>query len=227
MKRIILFFAVMLAAAVATSCADVENNPATLPQDLIRRGVDTVTRFNELPELKGFKKYLSDARAVVILPTVVKLGFIGAAEVGHGMLLVRNADGWSYPAFYTLGAGSFGLQIGIQDTEIIMVIRSEKALQAIIEHQGKLGADAGVSVGMFGIGAEAATTTNLNADVLAFANAKLGLFGGVSLEGSVLTRRKDLNEAYYGPGASPRSIVEERRHANPKADPLREALDKK
>ncbi|OHC76560.1 MAG: hypothetical protein A3G18_13430 [Rhodospirillales bacterium RIFCSPLOWO2_12_FULL_58_28] len=225
MKRIIPLFAVLIAAAGLMSCADINNDPAILPQDLIKRGVETVTRFNELPELRGFSKHLPGAAAVVILPTVVKAGFIGAAEVGHGMLLAHKSDGsWSHPVFYTLAAGSFGLQIGIQDTEVIMIVRSEKALQSIIEHQGKLGADAGITVGLFGAGVEAATTTNVNADILAFANAKIGLFGGFSLEGSVLTRRNDLNEAYYGVGALPRSIIEGLNYANPKADPLREAL---
>ena len=104
------------------------------------------------------------------------------------------------------------------------MVRNDIALEAILEHQGKFGADAGITVGLFGVGMEAATTTNLNADVLAFAHSKVGLFGGVSLEGAVLARRNDLNEAFYGQGATPREIVQGHRFFNPQADPLREAL---
>lgn len=214
-----------VAALVLASCADIKGDPQTLPQDLINRATETIDRFKTLPELAAIKKYIARARAVVVLPSVVKAGFLGAAEGGHGMLLVRDAGGrWSYPAFYTLGAVSFGFQAGIQDTEIVLVLRSEKALQAVLEHQGKFGADTGVTVGFMGLGLEASTTANLGADVLAFAHSKLGLYGGVSLEGAALVRRKDFNEAFYGPGATPRAIVLEGKFANPLADGLRAAL---
>ena len=127
-------------------------------------------------------------------------------------------------AFYTLAGASFGLQIGLQDTEIVLVLRSEKALNAILEHQAKLGADAGITVGVVGMGVEASTTTALGPDVLAFANSILGLYGGASLEGAVLVRRTDLNEAFYAPGAVARAIVFENKYTNPKAEPLRTAL---
>lgn len=217
-----LLFAAVLALG---ACADIEGDPQTLPQDLIRRATETVERFKTLPELAAISKHIAGARGVVVLPTVVKAGFIGAAEAGHGMLLVQDSGGqWSYPAFYTLGAASFGFQAGIQDTEVILVLRSEKALQAVIDQQGKFGADTGITVGFMGLGVEASTTANLGADVLAFAHSKLGLYGGVSLEGAALVRRKDFNEAYYGVGATPRAIVFEGTFTNPGADGLRAAL---
>ena len=214
-----------VAALALGSCADIKGDPQTLPQDLIKRATETIERFKTLPSLAGIKKYIAGARAVVVLPTVVKAGFIGAAEVGHGMLLVRDEGGmWSYPAFYTLGAASFGFQAGIQDTEIVLVLRSEKALRAILDQQGKFGVDTGITVGVMGLGVEASTTANLGADVLAFAHSKIGLYGGVSLEGAALVRRKDFNEAYYGPGATPSAIVIEGKFSNPLADGLRAAL---
>lgn len=217
-----LLFAAVLALG---ACADIEGDPQTLPQDLIHRATETVERFKTLPELAAISEHIAGARGVVVLPTVVKAGFIGAAEAGHGMLLVRDEGGrWSYPAFYTLGAASFGFQAGIQDTEVILVLRSEKALLAILDQQGKFGADTGITVGVMGLGVEASTTANLGADVLAFAHSKLGLYGGVSLEGAALVRRKDFNEAYYGPGATPKAIVLEGTFTNPEADGLRAAL---
>ena len=124
-----------------------------------------------------------------------------------------------------MGAGSFGLQIGGQASEVILVLRNRKAVEAVIEHQGKLGGDLEVTVGTIGAGVEGATTTNLGADILVFAKSA-GVFGGGSVEGAILAKRTDWNEAFYGPGANPRAIVLEGRFANPKADPLRAALGK-
>ena len=219
--------AALMAVAALTlgACADIGADPQTLPQDLIKRATETVDRFKTLPSLAAIKEHMSRARGVVVLPSVVKAGFLGAAEGGHGMLLVRDASGrWSHPAFYTLGAASFGFQAGIQDTEVVLVLRTRKALDSVLDHQGKLGADTGVTVGLMGLGLEASTTTNMGADVLAFSHSKIGIYGGISLEGAVLIRRKDFNEAFYGPGATPRAIVIEGTFSDPRADGLRAAL---
>jgi lipid-binding SYLF domain-containing protein len=223
------FFVISLFTAVMiSSCAELRRDKVGVANGVVEEAAFTVERFKTLPELSSFSGYVSDAKALVVLPSVIKAGFIGGGEGGNGVLLVKNAAGaWSPPAFYTLGAASFGLQIGIQDTEVILVIRSEEALQAILEHQGKLGADAGITVGIIGVGMEASTTTNLGPDVLAFANATLGAYGGASFEGAVLARRNDLNEAFYGPGADPKTILFQRTYANPKADTLKAALGAK
>ena len=147
------------------------------------------------------------------------------AEGGSGVLIARRADGsWGYPAFYTLGAASIGIQFGIQDTETVLVIRNDGALRSIIKNQGKFGADLGVTAGFYGAGMEASTTTNLRLDVLAFTNSKVGVFGGASLEGAVLARRWDMNEAFYAKGATPEKIVLEGLYKNTQADRLRSAL---
>ena len=216
---------VLIGAFWLSSCAEFRQDPVTVARNLVNRATETVERFKDFPELKEFARHIPGAKAVVVLPTVIKAGFFVGAEAGNGILIARAGDGkWGYPAFYTLGAASFGIQAGLQDTEIVLVIRSDKAIRAILDHQGKLGADAGLTIGLFGLGVEASTTANLDADVLAFANSKLGVFGGASLEGAVLARRKDLNEAFYGAGATPNAIVLENKHSNGKADPLRAVL---
>ncbi len=225
MKRITVLGAVLAAAVGLSSCADFRQEPPTVAGNLVGYAADTVERFKTLPQMADFKQEIVNARAVVVLPTVLKAGYFLGGEGGNGVLIVRGADGmWSHPAFYTLGGASFGLQFGVQDTEIILVLRSDRALKAILEHQAKLGADAGITVGMVGMGVEASTTTALGPDVLAFANSIIGLYGGASLEGAVLVRRTDLNEAFYAPGATPRAIVFENKYTNPKAEALRAAL---
>ena len=207
------------------ACQELRETPAEGTDRLLGWSTITVENFSRLPQLKDFVKFLPEAHAVLILPAVVKAGFFFGAEGGSGVLIARQTGGgWGYPAFYTLAAGSFGFQFGLQDTETILIIRNAGALGSIIQNQGKFGADLGITVGLYGAGLEASTTTNLGADILAFTNAKVGAFAGASLEGAALVRRRDLNEAFYGAGATPEAIIFDGRFKNPKADRLRSVL---
>jgi lipid-binding SYLF domain-containing protein len=223
-KTVIRLFALAFVVALA-ACGQMRRPLPDQAQAIVNSAADTIERFKTDPNMKDFYTHVPGARALVVLPHVYKAGFIGAAEGGNGVLIAKGGQGgWGAPAFYTLAAGSVGFQIGIQDVEMVLVIRSEKALQSVLKHQAKFGADAGITVGVFGAGMEAATTTNVGPDVLVFARSRLGLFAGVSLEGAGLVRRADLNEAAYGAGATPQAIVLEGRYAYPAADRLRATL---
>jgi lipid-binding SYLF domain-containing protein len=175
---------------------------------------------DELPELKG---YVRRARGLLIIPELVKGGFIVGAEAGSGVFMVRGGDGsWSAPAFYTLAAGSIGLQLGGQVSEVVFTVMNQGAVEALLRSEIKLGADLSITLGPIGKGLEASTTTNLSADIFAFSKA-VGAFGGGALEGAKLFTRAKLNQEYYGPGATPRAIVIERSFFNPQADTLRRA----
>ncbi|NQU55682.1 MAG: lipid-binding SYLF domain-containing protein [Rhodospirillales bacterium] len=225
MKKTALFATLLAFVVGLTGCAEMRRDENATAVDLVNQATETVQRFKGMPDLKIFAEYMPSARGIVVLPSVIKGGFMLGGEGGNGVLLVKTDDGsWSHPAFYILGAASFGLQMGLQDTEIVLVLRSDNAVQAVLDHQGKLGADAGITIGTIGQGAEISTTTNIGVDVLAFANSKIGLFGGAALEGAVLARRVDLNEAYYGRGATPRGILYQGLSQNPQADGLRAAL---
>jgi lipid-binding SYLF domain-containing protein len=183
--------------------------------------IETLKRRDDIPE---FKKMLKRAHGIMIFPALYKAGFIVGAEGGNGVMLSRDAAGnWGYPAFYTLAAGSFGFQAGGQRARAAFIVRSAGAVKAIIDHQGKLGANAGISVGHVGAGIEGSVTTNLALDVVAFSDV-MGLFGGVSLEGAAMIRRNDYNDQYYGRGATPESILLAHAHRNPQADALRASL---
>ncbi|HSR71739.1 MAG TPA: lipid-binding SYLF domain-containing protein, partial [Kiloniellales bacterium] len=151
-------------------------------------------------------------------------GFIVGAEGGSGVLLVRGSDGsWSPPAFYTLAAGSIGLQIGGQVSEVVFTLMNDGAVNAMLKNEVKLGADASVAIGPIGAGVEASTTTNLREDIIAFSRA-VGLFAGGAFEGAKLISRENWNAEYYGAAASPKAIVVDRKFFNPQADKLRQAL---
>jgi len=217
----------LLAILMLSGCAEIGRTTTEAARETVVQAKGTLDRIKANKELDSFafNRELANARGVVILPSVVKAGFIGAAEGGNGVLLARGADGtWSDPAFYTLASGSFGLQIGVQGVEMIMILRNDKAVRAVMEYQGKFGADAGLTVGVTGFGVEGSTTTNLGADVLVYAYSFAGAYGGISLEGAALVRRNDLNAGYYGEGATPQAIVVDRAFSNPQAAGLKAAL---
>ena len=225
MKKYPFFTALLVIVFGLSACAEMHRDKRSTANDLVNQATETVQRFKSMPDLKKFANYMPDARGIVVLPSVIKGGFMLGGEGGNGVLLAKTDNGsWSSPAFYALGAASFGIQMGLQDTEIILVLRSDEAVTAILEHQGKLGADAGLTLGTIGKGVEISTTANIGVDILAFANSKIGLFGGAALEGAVLVRRVDLNEAYYGQGTTPRGILYQGQGQNPQANGLRAAL---
>jgi len=198
----------LFAAVLLTGCATASTPKVDIARELIGDAIETLYQFRTHKDLRVHAKYLKDAAAVVIMPDVVKAGWLFAAEGGNGVLLKRLPEGgWSDPSFHTLAAASFGLQIGVQDTSVVLIIRTEKALNAVLKHQGKIGADIGATAAYVGAGMEAATTSNLGADILAFATPVLGAYIGGSLEGSVLVVRRDYNQAVYGAGATPDAIL--------------------
>ena len=219
MKKIIIFIFFFI-----TSCGSYV--PIT-PQgsfklvDEASKTIDRLIRHEDLPSLK---KYLSKAAGVAIFPATYKAGFIFGAEGGNGLVIARDTHGnWGYPAFYTLAGGSWGIQFGGQRAGVVLILRSRKAVEAVLKHQGKAGADFSVAVGSIGAGLEGSTTTNLAGDIVAFSDAK-GLFGGFSLEGTAIVRRNDLNREYYGTDVTPASILIEHARQNAHADSLRDAL---
>lgn len=197
---------------------------ASPSEELVAKSRFTIERLLSDPEFFNLKRYIEQSRGVLIIPELVKGGFIVGGEGGSGVLMVRGSDGtWSSPAFYTLAAGSIGLQIGGQVSEVVFTLMNDGAVNSMLGDEFKLGADASVAVGPIGAGLEASTTTNFNRDVYAFSKS-VGLFGGGALEGAKIFERTEWNEAYYGKGATPKAIVFERRFSNPDADRLRASL---
>jgi len=193
-------------------------------QSLVDQSLSTARKVLSGKDYPDTLKLMPKARAVLIIPELVQGGFIIGAAGGRGVLLTRTAPGnWSYPAFYGMGSGSVGLQVGGKVSEIVFIILTDKGLQAILEHKFKFGAEAGVTMVAVGAGIEGASTAALGTDIVAFASSN-GLFAGASLEGSYIDADNDWNALYYGAGANGRAIVADKRFSNPGADPLRQFL---
>jgi lipid-binding SYLF domain-containing protein len=194
-------------------------------QALVDRATLTVNDvFGDGNDRLNAARLLRRARAVLVCPRIFKAGFIVGGEGGGCVLVGRDAAGsWSSPAFYSIGSGSFGLQAGIQDLQIVMLIMNDRALTAVLDNQLKFGADASLAVATLGGSVEASTTAAVGADILAFARAR-GLYAGLTLEGSLLAARSEWNRSYYRQDVSPRQIAVGMQAHNPGADPLRAAL---
>ena len=170
------------------------------------------------------QRMLRRARAVVICPRIFRAGFFFGGEGGNCVLVARDAAGsWSSPAFYVLGAGSFGLQVGVQDLQIMMLVMNDRALNALLDSQLKLGADASIAVATLGGSVSGATTLAVGADILAFGQAR-GLYAGLTLEGAALSSRSEWNRSFYGREIGARDIVVAMAAHNPGSDPLRAVL---
>jgi lipid-binding SYLF domain-containing protein len=189
-------------------------------RETVDKARQTIEDFKADPDMGWFRDNLPDAKAVMVVPVLIKAGFIFGGSGGHGVVLWRDdASGrWSYPSFTFMGSVTFGLQIGGEAAQVVLMIRSDRGRRALLAREFKLGGDVSVAAGPTGAGAQIAT-----ADVLAFSRTK-GLFGGLTVEGAVIEPKKKWNEAYYGQAVSPEQVLIEQRVGNPQADPLRQAI---
>jgi lipid-binding SYLF domain-containing protein len=189
---------------------------------LLRHATATVDDLKHDSMFGDARRALREARAVLIVPSLVKGGFIFGGEGGDGVLLARNGNRFSSPAFYTLASGSFGLQIGLEQAQLVMFIMSDKALRAVERSKFKIGAGAGLTIITIGAAGEAATSGNFQGDIVLWARAK-GAYGGITLNGSVVAPDSDSNRDFYGHKADVKDILANR-VSNPGADELRAAL---
>ena len=186
----------------------------------------TLDSFMNDSNMGAFRDLLKDAKGVLIVPQMLKGAFVVGASGGNGVLLVRDekTGRWTGPAFYTLGGGSFGLQIGGEASEVILLAMTDRGINSLLANSFKLGADAGLAAGPVGVGVSAGTA-NLSADILSFSRSK-GLYGGISLEGAVVAVRGDWNDAYYGRNVSPADILVRHEVTNPHSVALISDLSK-
>jgi len=196
-------------------------------QQLVERARLTVESFAADETVgKPVRNLIKKAKGVYIAPDVLRGAFIVGASGGSGVLLVRGDKGqWNGPAFYTIGEASFGLQAGVDKSEVVLLIMSDRGVSSMLASSVKLGGDVSVAAGPVGVGATA-ETANVSADILSFARAK-GLYAGASLEGAVMAKREGLNEAYYNKNdITPTEILIKGMAANKQAEPLKTEVNK-
>jgi len=164
----------------------------------VRDSADVLAEVMKIPEKGIPPALLRDAKAVVIIPDMIKGAFIVGGRHGTGVLVVKKRDGsWADPLFVRVSGPSFGWQVGGKSTDLIMVFKTERDVEALMKRKFTLGADASVAAGPVGRTGEAATDVMLKSSILAYSRSR-GLFAGASLEGAALMVSKDANASYYG-----------------------------
>jgi lipid-binding SYLF domain-containing protein len=152
------------------------------------------------------EEVLEHARCVAVIPHMVKGGFVFGAKGGKGVATCRTADGWSAPAFITISGGSWGLQIGVEAVDVVLIIQNEKGVQRLLSSNFQIGADASAAAGPVGRHAEAGTDWKMDTEILTYSRAK-GVFAGLTLEGASLRQDNDSREAIYGGNVTTRALL--------------------
>lgn len=153
------------------------------------------------------EEVLEHAKCVAVVPSLLKGGFVLGAENGRGVTTCRTAHGWSAPAFFVLTGGSFGLQIGVEGVDLVMIIQNDDGMKRLIGSGFELGTDASAAAGPVGRHASADTDWKLNTEILTYSRAR-GAFAGVTLNGASIRRDDDSTVAIYGRGVSTARILQ-------------------
>jgi lipid-binding SYLF domain-containing protein len=201
--RLALFCIILLLLSSAPVCA------ADDPVQTVRDARTVLLEIVKIPEQGIPPSLLHRAHALAVIPNMIKAGFIVGGRYGRGLLLVRQPGGdWSAPVFIELVGGSLGWQIGAQESDVILVFKTEQSVAGVFQAKITLGAAAGVAAGPVGRQVEGATDLQLKAEIYSYSRSR-GLFAGVSLEGASLGIDGEANEDYYQRlGITPHMILE-------------------
>lgn len=175
----------------------------------------TLANFVRDPDMTWFREHVGSAKAVLISPQIVQAGFIVGGSGGSAVLISRDGETWAGPAFYRIAAGSVGLQAGAQTSEMVALIMSEKGVNSLLSTSFRLGGDVSVAAGPVGAG----TGAPINADMVVYTRSK-GLYGGLNLDGTVISVDDGRNHAYYGRAATPVDILVSHSVSNPHGQSL-------
>ncbi len=201
LRRLLLAALVLLLPAMS---AHAEDPPLVRAQNAVR----VLNEIMEAPDKSIPSDLLKEAHAIAVIPDMIKAGFIFGGRRGEGLISVKGPDGtWSNPSFVSLTGGSVGFQAGVSSTDVILVFRTQRGVDSIVNGKFTLGADAAAAAGPVGRTATASTDSQFKAEIYSYSRSR-GLFAGVALDGSALRIDYDANEAIYGKGITPRRIFE-------------------
>lgn len=188
---------ISLVALTAICLKSVPVEAASKEVAKINDSIEVLEQIMSIPEKGIPPALLKNAQGIAIIPGVIKVGFIIGGRHGTGIVVVREEEGWSNPAFVSITGGSVGWQIGAESTDVILVFKSRKGVDSMIKSKFTLGADAAVAAGPVGRQAGAGTDAQLKAEIYSYSRTR-GLFAGISLEGAALQIDDEANDAFYG-----------------------------
>lgn len=182
---------------------------ATAKEDSVERlqnAGDVLKQIMDAPDKGIPEEVLDDAKCIVVVPHLIKAGFIFGGKHGRGVASCRTATGWSAPAFISVGGGSWGLQIGAEGVDLVMLVMNEKGLQHLLSSKFQLSGEGSAAAGPVGRHASAGTDWKLNTEILSYSRTK-GIFAGLTLEGAVVQQDDDSTKAVYGSDPGFRAIL--------------------
>jgi len=197
MKRLLLSWFVIALAATAFAADEKTTGKESKAQDRVQAAADVLNEIQAAPDQGIPEEVLGSAECVAVVPSMLKAGFVVGARYGRGLASCRTPKGWSAPAFFKVEGGSFGLQIGGQAVDLVMLIMNNDGMHKLLSSKFKLGADASVAAGPVGRHAAADTDWKMRAQILSYSRAR-GLFAGLELNGAVIRQDKDSTREFYG-----------------------------
>ena len=172
----------------------------------LQNSVDVMHAIMATPDKGIPEEVLSSAKCILVVPDLIKGGFIFGAKHGRGVATCRTATGWSAPAFVSVGGGSWGLQIGVEEVDLIMLVMNDRGVQHLLNSKFELSGEGAVAAGPVGRQAVAGTDWKLNTEILSYSRTK-GIFGGLTLEGAVVEQDNDSTRAIYGSDPGFRAVL--------------------
>jgi lipid-binding SYLF domain-containing protein len=165
--------------------------------DRLQRSVEVLQEVMATPDKGIPEEVLNGAKCIVVVPNLIKGGFVFGGKHGRGVASCRTPAGWSAPAFVSVGGGSWGLQIGVEDVDLIMLVMNHRGLQHLLSTKLELTGEGSVAAGPVGRHTSAGTDILLNTEVLTYSRSK-GVFAGLTLEGAIIEQDNDSTHAIYG-----------------------------
>jgi lipid-binding SYLF domain-containing protein len=204
MKKILSLLLMSLIGLVGTFAWAGSDREDTVER--LQKSVDVVHAIMSTPDKGIPEEVLSGAKCIVVVPNLIKGGFIFGGKHGRGVASCRTPEGWSAPAFISVGGGSWGLQIGIEGVDLVMLVMNDRGLQHLLSSKFEMTGEGSVAAGPIGRHTSAGTDILLNTEVLTYSRSK-GVFAGLTLEGAVVEQDNDSTRAIYHGHVSFRSIL--------------------
>jgi len=201
MKKVMFLLAMLSLGTLCWAASALEE--AT---DRLNNATSVMHEIMGMPDKGIPEEVLQHAKCIAVIPHMVKGGFIFGAEGGKGVATCRTANGWSAPAFITLSGGSWGLQIGVEAVDVVLIFQNDKAMQRLLSSNFQVGADASAAAGPVGRHATAGTDWKLDTEILTYSRAK-GAFAGLTLTGASFRQDSDSRKAIYGSNVTTRALL--------------------
>ena len=201
MKKAIALAAILSLTSIGWAATDREAS-----NDRLEHAGSVLHEIMAAPDKGIPEEVLEHAKCIAVVPHMIKGGFVFGAENGRGVATCRNANGWSAPMFFAITGGSWGLQIGVEGVDLVMIIQNERGMRQLLSSKFSLGADASAAAGPVGRHASANTDWKLDAEILTYSRAK-GAFAGLTLNGASIRHDEDSTRAIYGHNVSNARIL--------------------